>query len=182
MWIGRSLRIPVAILGIAGMLPAQSTPPAKPAEPRFSITISVDPEVVEAGSEVWVKAILTNKAKATTFTDLTDKAKDKIVLYVSSQYLAELDFTIYMYDAEGNLALLKDYGHAVVKHEGEPIAGSVVPLILRPQDSFKREIELSKLYDLTKPGKYAIQVERVDGLTGGVSRSNPVALTIKPKQ
>lgn len=181
MAAGGSLRVSTAILIIAGLLPPQSSAPAKPVDARFSIRITIEPEVVESGTEVWVKAILTNKAKAAPFADLTDKSSGKIVLHVSSQYLAELDFATYVYDAEGKLAPLKDYGRTVVMHE-QPIADENFPLTLRPQDSFQREIELSKLYDLTKPGRYAIQVERFDDLAGVVSKSNLATLTIKRRQ
>lgn len=182
MGIGRYLRILASILATAAALAAQSAHPTSQKEPRFSISVSVEPEIVEAGSEVWVKATLTNKAKATTFADLTDKAKDKIILYVHSQYLAELDFPVYMYDAEGNLAALKGYGRTVIKHENPPLVDPNVPLTLRPQDSFTGVIELSKLYDLTIPGKYTVQVQIFDDFTKGVVKSNTVALTIEPKQ
>lgn len=181
MDIGRHLRILALILATACVLAAQSAHPTAQKEPRFSIFISVEPESVEAGAEVWVKATLTNKAKATTFADLTDKAKDKIILDVTLGH-PERDFDVRMYDAEGYLASLTYYGHQVNGEGNIPLVDNMSGVMLRPQDSYKSEIELSQLYDLTRPGKYTIQVQRGDDFTKGVAKSNTVTLTIKPKQ
>lgn len=181
MWLSRSLKILAATLATASCLAAQASPPAKQAEPRFSLTISIEPNIAEVGSHVWVKVILTNKAKATTFADLTDKAKDKIILDVTLGH-PERDFDVRMYDAEGNLASLTYYGHQVNGEGDVPLVDNMSGVMLRPQDSYKSEIELSLLYDLTRSGKYTIQVQRGDDLTKGVAKSNTVTLMIMPKQ
>jgi len=167
----RLVKLFVAIILASGLLAAQSSAPIKEREPRFSIAINAPSNTVKPGSQITVNATLTNKAKDTIYLD------------ASAPWMAELDFRVEVHDVQGNLAPLTDYGRLVLKNEGEvPIVennGSLA--VLHPGDTFKREIVVSKLYDLTQPGKYTIQAQRPDDANGTIAKSNTVNVTVTPQ-
>ena len=126
---------------------------------------------MKTGSQINVDATLTNKSK------------DTINLDVAAQWMAELDFKIDVRDAQGILAPLTDYGRQAIKGEGDlPIVENYRgKVILHPGDTFKREIEVTKLYDLSLPGKYTVLAQRIDDTNGAVAKSNTATLTVTPQ-
>jgi len=171
MRIAQTPKLFAAIILASALLAAQSGAPAKELQPRFSIAINVPSNTVKSGSQITVNATLTNKAK------------DTIYLNVSAQWEAELDFRIDVHDVQANAAPLTDYGRLVLKNEGEvPIVEIYIGIaILHSGDTFRREIVISKLYDLTNPGKYTIQAQRVDDANGVIAKSNIVNVTVTPQ-
>lgn len=167
MVLARTLNLLLASVAVAGLLTAQSVPPAKQAEARFSIAITVEPTTVKTGSPLTVNVILTNKSKDTIYLD------------VSAQWMAELDFRIEVRDDQGNLAAVTDYGRNVIKHEGGiPIVENYMGVaVLHPGETLKREISISKLYNLNRPGKYTIQAQRIDD-NKAAAKSNTVTVTV----
>jgi hypothetical protein len=55
-------------------------------------------------------------------------------------------------------------------------SGACVPL--KPGETLVERIEVSKLYNLTKPGKFVIQVERGDPESTAPVRANAVTVTV----
>jgi len=163
----RRLSVLALILAFTGSLKAQSAP-SKRANPRFSITISVQPTSLKVGSPL------------TCYATLTNTSNEMVYLFASVQWMGELDFKIDVRDEQGKRAPLTEYGRQVKGESPIPIVqNATADVILHPGESFKREIDLSKVYNLAQPGKYNIQTERGD--EGAVAKSNIVTVTVAPK-
>ncbi len=54
------------------------------------------------------------------------------------------------------------------------------PRSVKPRETLADVIQLDKLYDLSKPDKYAIQVERIDDDTKAIVKSNKLTVTVTP--
>lgn len=59
-------------------------------------------------------------------------------------------------------------------------SGSTIIQFLAPGETQKDEIPVSKLYDLSKPGRYTIQIQRTDPETKLVVKSNSITVTVTP--
>jgi hypothetical protein len=157
------------------VLPADDTPAAKPASRLpFSITLSTDKPVVNAGGDVLVDAVMTN---------ISDHDVD-----CASNWSNALD---------------RNYDYDVTREDGQPVPkiekrfhGSfdAAPCIIKPGEAAHAAGGLvSVLYDFSRPGKYSIQVSRPvlgdgnrpgtvgTGATKGVAvRSNTLIVTVLP--
>ena len=51
---------------------------------------------------------------------------------------------------------------------------------LNPGESLKDSISISKMYDMTKPGKYQVQVQRTDPESKVIVKSNTIGITVTP--
>jgi hypothetical protein len=145
-----------AAFPIVPALGAQS-PPNQVAKPPFSISISLAQEVVKAGSEVRLDIVLTN---------ILDQ--DIVIARCG-----EPNYQIEVYDSQGKpLPKLND---CVPKEDpGHPGWTSLCPgdvttasapicrpqnQILKPHEVLKEATVISKLCDLSRAGKYTIQVQ-----------------------
>jgi hypothetical protein len=131
----------------------------------FSLSLSADRTEVTAADEVVIKVRMTN----TSDHDLN----------CSSMYAGGVD-NAYQYlvkDAEG-----KPVGKRNRPHPEIGDAGSIVLCTLKPGESVTRENRLSRLLDLSHPGKYVIQVARKAGDSEGKGTvtSNKLILTVAP--
>ena len=150
---------------------AQVVKPAQTAEPTFAVTIRLEPDVVKVNSEIRVKTTLINKSNG------------KISFERSPEDMAELEFQAYVRDDHGNPAPLTEYGRLVLKGEGP-----LPPLVTRfagytallPGESLKCDVVITRLYDLSQPGKYTIQVERIHDSLKMVAKSNTITATVTP--
>lgn len=59
-------------------------------------------------------------------------------------------------------------------------SGSSVVSALEPGKSFTLSVDLTKLYRITEPGQYTLEVSRTEEDNKGVVHSNKVTLTILP--
>ncbi len=136
------------------------------AKAPFTIELSTDQPAVKAGSEVSIKVHLTNTSKRVldcsgTISNLTG---------VDPNYVFEVR-------DEGNSAVpLRVYEHPELA-TGQPVSRS-----LKPGESFTDEQEVSRLIDMSRPGKYSIQVARriSDDKKDGVIKSNAITVTVTP--
>jgi hypothetical protein len=153
---------------LAAILTMWAPASAQPAQPQFSITISTEKTEVKAGSELFIKVQMKN---------ISDHEVDCSRVPTNGWDGA------YQYDVRdthGNLAERKLLvpGHPEIKG-----ASSIWPCILKPGESTNDDHIISRLYDLSHPGKYAIQVSRL--ITGGhkedgVVKSNTITITVTP--
>jgi len=134
--------------------------------PAFAITISPESGVVKAGSKVTVRATLVNKSTNN--------------LLFSDENIAELDFKADVRDSQGNLAPLTEYGGSVMRNEAEPVIGSAGYSFVHPGEAKKSDVVITKLYNLSQPGKYTIQVQRIDDAHNIVVKSNTITVTVTP--
>lgn len=148
-------------LAIASILAILWVSRAIYAQTPFSITISTDKQTVIAGSDVYIKIKLTNTSDGT--------------VDCSSAYSNGLDRR-YLYDVHD-----KD-GKSVEKpgehHELNGVSFSMCDL--PPGDTANGETRITTLYDLTKPGKYTVQLSRFIGKDEkeGLVKSNTLTLVV----
>ena len=157
MRILRRLLIGVATLAVTGSGIARAASGA-PAQKPFSLTLSGPQEAVKVGQPVPMKITLTN-------------ISGRELLIIGSRHPrgAEDDFQLCVRDAQGNLAAMKPR---------EPSQGSQAGGSWAPGQSFTDKFDLGESFDLTKPGKYTVQLKRKDVKTGVEVESNTVTVTV----
>ncbi len=138
----------------------------------FSVAITAPQNKAKAGSEVKIEIDLKN----TSATDLS-VAKSNAVSQAEFHYLIDVR------DGDGHEAPDTEYRRRIMGKETKKrtiIYGSDVFFTLKPNETLGDEAVVSKLYDLSRPGKYVIQVSRVvpEELGGGTVKSNICTITI----
>jgi hypothetical protein len=63
----------------------------------------------------------------------------------------------------------------------EPWVASVATISVDPGKTFSDAMIANKFYDLSKPGKYKIQVQRTDPASKVVVKSNVITVTVTPE-
>jgi len=144
LFFRRALLVIAILFAIDGRS-AQSGPPTQSSKPTFSISLTAEKDVNRVGSEVRVKAIVTNISTA------------KILLDRSLSDRGEFEFDINIHNDRGDIPPLTEYGRAVIKHEIPVIVPDGGHSNLQPGETFKSEVIVTKLYDLS-PGKYTVQL------------------------
>ncbi len=140
-----------------------------------SITISTAKGTVKSGSDVTVEVIFTNTSKANIVFASGAKREDQ----------GELDYTVHVRDSSSARAPETKRGHLLRTGEDSPggetylIISSTMNIDVPPGGTVKREILLNRLYDLSKPGKYTIQVERIIGASAVLTKSNVLTITVE---
>jgi hypothetical protein len=152
------------LTGAPVMLPSQTENHA--AKQPFTIAISSKSPTVKAGSSVWVVVQLTNTSDqglnaSAAFSDLTG---------------VDPNFVFDVRDSRGHLAPKRMHDHP------ELAGGHVVFRTLPPRGSLTDPADIGRLYDLSQPGKYVIQVSRraSDNPKDGVIKSNKITVTVTP--
>jgi hypothetical protein len=162
------MRIPFRILLLAAAFLVVPTLwalvplPPQLSTPPFSISISLAQDVVNADSEVRLDIVLTNTTNENIVIDQCGKPNYQMEVYDSQgKRLPRLDECVQK---------------EVPEHPGwttvceitaaRPVTVCVpqnqVLKLLKPQESLKEEMVVNELYDLSRPGKYTIQVQRVN--------------------
>jgi hypothetical protein len=165
-----SFRLPLFFVSL-GFLAAVF---GQPKQPAFSITINA-PDVISAGSEPKLSIVLKNTSD------------HEIMLGRSVQPdQGELHHDVEVRDDKGDLAPETEY-HRKIKGRLPTIPGkappppnvsSVIFIPMKPGETRKDDLTLSKLYDLGKPGKYTIQLSRFDEDTKAVVKSNTITVNV----
>ena len=149
-----------ALLGIVCVTSAQCQ--RRP----LSIVISAPQSVLRVGSEVRLEVTLTNTSSRRMLIQERNSATD---------------YEIDVRDERGTAVPENDYGRKLKEPPVMPMNSRNFGIYLQPNESTKESIALSDLYDLSRPGKYSIQVERgvSDNPKDGVVKSNKVILTVR---
>ena len=163
----------LSILASSAGAGAQSTnAPAKPKKAPFSIGISTPTATVRAGSEVIVNIVLTNTSNRELNIDIT-----------KAQEPGEIDFALDVRDAKGNAAPHTTWGRRL-QGDGSslppPMESSSLEVPLKRGKSTRSRIIVNRLYDVSQPGKYTIQVGRSDPYTAAIALSNTLTVTVIP--
>lgn len=159
------MRTPLRVLLLVAALPvapggwAQSAQPSQGAKPPFSISISLERDVVKAGSEVSLDIVLTNTSDG------------KIVIAGWEDQSCE-NYEIEIHDSEGKrlpqrnecLPSENPNERTVCVSSDSPVVRPCVPQnqVLDPHGEMKEKILVNELYDLSRPGKYTIQALRAN--------------------
>src|SRR5271165_4183531 len=146
-------------------------------QPPFSIAIGSPQQTWRIGSEVTVTVILTNTSRET-------------VLFRKSfaQDEGELFMDVEVKDDRGNplprtkyyRLLRQDYSSDFPRQPDEEFiaGGSVHKYFLKPAETLKDQIVVSRLFDLSRVGKYTIRVQRRDQGTKSLVTSNSITVTV----
>jgi hypothetical protein len=139
---------------------AGGTQPIEGSQAPFSLTIATRQDAVRAGSEVTLETFLTN----------------------TSNHVVEFDFAVtkldlQVRDSRGNLVPLTKDGQELQKQFGAR-GGNLVPV--QPGKTERGDILLDRVYDLSQPGTYTIQVHRLDETSKTVVKSNTITLIVTP--
>lgn len=163
-----SLRMPLLLaLAAANIATARQS-----AQPVFSVAISVPQDVVASGAEVKVKIVLKNTSD-----------HEIGVARSSREDQGEFHNKIVLRDEHGNLVQMKERGNNGGKGQNDTdsvIQETMVVFPLKPGELLKDGFIVSKAYDMSKPGKYSIQVERIDDESKTVVKSNTITVTVTP--
>jgi hypothetical protein len=139
---------------------------AQPVQKPFSISISAETPVIKAGSDVWINVHLTN----TSNHDLDDSGSIDNMIGLDPNLLFAVR------DTRGKLVPKRVYKHP------ELAGGSPVNRTVRAGESISKEQRVSRLYDMSRPGQYVIQVSRrvSDKPKDGMMKSNTITVTLTP--
>lgn len=134
----------------------------------FALTINMKGgETFESGSPVNVQIVLRNTSKG-NIVEMRNKPTDA----------GELNgYTVSLKNKEAEEVPFTEYGKAFFAGTTIDIS-SPSPVVLKPGDILKDEIVLTKLFELSKPGTYTVQVQRKDLYSPGIGKSNTVSFTI----
>jgi len=113
----------------------------------FTITISGPTQPVAVGAEVRVHVVLTNISRETLCIQRSP-----------SPGVAEFYYTVRVWDEHGTEAKITDYGRTAKAQQNQ---GSQSLKLLRPGDEDEEDSVVSKQFDMTAPGQYKIQFEKV---------------------
>jgi hypothetical protein len=159
----RGLVFFLAVVPLTSSTTAQLAPPEKP---LFTITISTPESVVKTGSDMRLKATMTNTS-------------DRDIFYtVGTGPIIDIKIR----DVEGKLVPETPDGrkiHGTDRREG-PGPGTVIRVPIKPGKAFEGESILNQEYDLSNPGKYTIQAHRFDRVSKTMVKSNTITVTATP--
>jgi hypothetical protein len=139
----------------------------------FTMSISLKERTVKPGSEVQVAV------------ELTNGSTERIWLWRSRT--GPPPYTIKLLDREGKGAALTakgrafQKGEAVIRENGRIVRafpGSGEQASVAPGETVKDSVSIDDQFDLTQPGTYTIQLERIDPVTELLVKSNSVTLTV----
>jgi hypothetical protein len=160
--------IRVASLSMLFLLPGLSfAQSASPVEPWFSVMISTPEAIATAGSDVNLKVKFTN-----------DTGKD-LHFAVGGPGRGGPAFDINVRDSQGNAVPETSYGLRMHGRDPRPWSGSVFRATSHSGQTVEINLILSKEYDLSKPGKYTVQVQDRRPVVRPV-KSNIVTITVFP--
>src|SRR6266403_5108418 len=137
-----------------------------PPSPDQTLSLVITPahQTVSAGSEVKIKTKLTNSS-------------DHVVTFFDTNF--DCDYPTEVRDDKGNPAPQTPYRRELKCSERLGDTRNIL-VTLKPQESIDEEIVVNKLYDLSRPGDYLIQVSRTvpKKLGGGSIKSNTIMITL----
>ena len=136
--------------------------------PQFTVTLAAPEHSLKAGSALLLRLTVTNTSDHATRFPSTRGIADVRVIY-----------KFHIFDELG-----RPVPRRVLPCERPPsvCGGSAQSKLLQPGESFTEEIDITSLYDLSRPGKYNIWVSepyfRGSGPPNGLVTSNSVKVTV----
>ena len=136
-----------------------------PANQPFAIAISTERREVKAGAHVVLKVRLTNNSGQDV--DMSGNVSDLTGL--------DPNYVFDVRDSKGNPVPKRTYKHPELAG-GHPVMNRTVS----PGKTLTEEQIVSRLYDMTHPGNYVIQVSRrvSDNTADGAVTSNKITVTV----
>lgn len=158
-------------LGCAKHALGQAESPG-PQKASFTMRITLMQDAVKPGAEVQVVVDLTNTSGATIYFWHARSGR-------ASYNVRALDRT----GKEAPLTVIERVfrGEAVEQEKGKPMRirrGSGYTMTIAPGETAKESIIIQDQVNLSKPGEYTIQLNRMDRATKILVKSNTVTLTV----
>jgi hypothetical protein len=157
----------------------QAQSPAVAAVPKadYNLAIRAKQAEVKAGSELRLEIVTRNVSDHTIADSYATKNTDD----------TDQGYVAYVWDEKGDLAKETKYERLIRTSMNDPedikkgqiiiLTGSRSPGELPPGSTHQDEILLNRLYDVSQPGKYTVQV-RTWGDMAGRALSNKITITI----
>lgn len=159
----RLFQIPVLIAIVTVVAFGQNKNPKKP----FTIAIKIETPFVKAGSAVAVTGRLTNTS---------NRPIDASGCYCGPSGLDSF-LTWEVRDVEGHLVEKKIYPHPELA-----TSSAILDRVIKPGESLAGSQDISRLYDMSRPGQYVIQASRPTpgAKDAQIIKSNKVSVTVIP--
>jgi hypothetical protein len=150
---------------------------AQSVQPLFSLTIAAEEPSVKAGSPVWVDATVENKSD-----------RDISVYRENTPDQGGWTYKVDVWDEKGAMAAETRFGRMIQGHipaeelarEPYVIVGSGGYMPLYPGKTLTDRVNLSKLYDLGRPGRYTVQFQEFHEQSKLFVKSNKITVTVTP--
>ena len=141
-------------------------------QPRYSIALTGPTDPIKLGALIKVTVTVTNITDGDLYWD-SDLGKDsayKEFKFLLTKNGREVDATFFHRKVSGR------------QREGDPhevSGGSSIVLAHPPGKMFEIPIDVTRLYKITEPGLYTLEVSRYDQKSRVMVRSNPLTLKIE---
>lgn len=148
---------------------AQCSERSQSAQPATALVLDAVQDTVKIGLPIVVKLTVTNKSD------------HDVLLFKDTR---DLENRVDVRDGKGNLAPETRLGSRQNGHldpnllTPAELIGKMICATMKAGESWILNLNVQRLYDLTQPGKYAIQVERDDPDSTKAVKSNPVTITL----
>jgi uncharacterized protein (DUF58 family) len=151
------------LFGLAAVVTGNSGTTIRP----FSLTIRLLQNVAKVGSEIRVQVVLTNTSD------------HEIGILKSAP---EADYIVEVRDTRGKMAPDTDFRRKQKDPASVKVSTASPLYTLKPGESLRDEIQVERLYEMSAPGKYSIQVSRTvpEEMGSGIVKSNMANVTITP--
>ena len=154
----------VAVTGKPPGLSGQGQTERQNENPPISLVIAARASSQKKGSNIWVEASLKNTSDH--------------ILWIYKSISEDMDqggwvYQVDVHEEHGSIPPKTKYALNIGAGGG---SGGYVPL--RPGETLTQKVNVSKLYDLSQPGRYTIQFRRLDEGTKTYIVSNPITVTI----
>jgi hypothetical protein len=147
---------------LSGMLTGHGLAQKLPTKPPFTLTVSTEP-TASLNTGVWVKVHWTNTS---------DRALDSSANILDAQNV----------DPNFLFDLLDDSGRPVPRkvYRFPETSGHAEFGTLKAGESITHDVNLVRLFELKKPGKYSLQVSRLipEGMGHGTIKSNIIMVNV----
>lgn len=133
---------------------------------KMSVTISTSTATIRLGQPIRLNVQLKNGS-----------GRELEVSRVVGEGQAELDYHIDLSDATGRRVPRTDYGAAANTGHIDIVSQRAVPV--QPHEALTQHTDLTKLFKITRPGTYKVQVGREwPPKTGKMQWSNTLTITV----
>jgi hypothetical protein len=130
----------------------------------FSLIITAAKDKVEAGSDIKVSVVMTNTSQRDITLDFSELSRG--FFDCSFEVLDETMFPVRVTESGLHHCL------------GPTSTTCCTDGVLQPGQSMRGEPDLSKVYDLRRPGKYSMRLLRLDTATNALVQSNTVIVVV----
>ena len=166
----------VAICCLTRSISGQARGGSPAVKETIALTLSASEDMVKTGSPITVTVALKN-------------VSDHEILYwrENTSDAGGSEYKVDVWDDKSFTARETKFGLAL---KGRSDSTSLTPdtpvdssggwLTLKPGEGLTDKLNVSKLYDLSQPGKYSIQIRRFDEETKSFVKSNKITVTVTP--